>query len=88
MAKEAATIVPALANPQDVFSDESYTASSIGPVGLTLVEYLVSNGGPARFGELIKSLETGTAMSDAINKCYGMDCVALGSRFRDALKGN
>ncbi|RLS35551.1 MAG: hypothetical protein DWH81_13815 [Planctomycetota bacterium] len=88
MRKEAATIVPALANPQDVFSDESYSPSSVASVGLTLVEYLVSNGGPARFGELIKSLESGTAMNDAINKCYGMDCAALGSRFREALKGN
>ncbi len=88
MRKEAATIVPALADPQDVFSDDSFTASSIGPVGFTLVEFLVSNGGPARFGELVKSLTTGIAMNDAINKCYGMDCAALGSRFRDALKGN
>lgn len=88
MKKEAATIVPALANPQDTFLDESYSASSVASAGFMLVEYLIANGGPARFGELIKSLESGMPMSDAINKCYGMDCAALGSRFRDALKGN
>jgi len=48
----------------------------------------MANGGPARLGELIKSLGSGMPMSDAINKCYGMDCATLGSRFRDALKGN
>lgn len=87
MKREAATIVPALANPQDTFSDESYSASTVASAGFMLVEYLIANGGPARFGELIKSLESGMPMSDAINTCYGMDCAALGSRFRDALKG-
>ena len=87
MPKEAAAIVPTLASPQDVFVDTSFSPTTIGAVGLTLVEYLMANGGPAKFGELVKSLETGTLMGEAITKSYGMDSAILGGKFRDALKG-
>ena len=52
----------------------------------TLVEYLLANGGPAKFGELVKSLESGTTISEATAKCYGLDSATLGGKFRDALK--
>ena len=87
MPKEAAAIIPTLANPQDVFVDASFNSNTIGAVGLTLVEYLLANGGPAKFAELIQSLETGTLMGEAITKSYGMDSAILGGKFRDALKG-
>ena len=87
MPKEAAAIVPTLVNPQDVFVDSSFSPGTIGAVGLTLVEYLLANGGPAKFGELITSLETGTALEEALTKSYGMDPATLGARFSNALKG-
>ncbi len=86
MPKEAAAIVPTLGSPQDVFVDASFSPNMIGAVGLTLVEYLITNGGNAKFGELVKSLESGTAIGEAVTKCYGMDSATLGGRFRDALK--
>ena len=86
MPKEAAAIVPTLVSPQDVFVDSSFSPGTIGAVGLTLVEYLIANGGNAKFAELVKSLESGTAIGEAVTKCYGMDSATLGGRFRDALK--
>ena len=87
MPKEAASLVPTLVNPSDVFVDASFSPGSIGAVGLTLVEYLMANGGPAKFGELVKSLESGTTMSEAMTKSYGLDAATLGGRFTTALKG-
>ena len=86
MPKEAAAIVPTLVNPQDVFVDTSFSAGTVGAVGLTLVEYLMANGGPAKFGELVKALESGSTISEATTQCYGLDSATLGGKFRDALK--
>ncbi len=86
MPKEAAAIVPTLVSPADVFVDASFSPGMIGPVGMTLVEYLIANGGNAKFGELVQSLESGTAIGEAITKSYGMDSATLGARFRDTLK--
>lgn len=87
MPKEAATLVPTLVNPSDVFVDTSFSPGSIGAVGLTLVEYLMANGGPTKFGEFVKSLESGATMSEALTKIYGLDAATLGGRFTTALKG-
>lgn len=86
MPQEAAALVPTLVSPQDVFNDSSFSASTIGAVGLTLVEFLMSNGGPAKFGEFVKGIESGT-VDEASNKAYGVDAASLGGRFRNALKG-
>jgi hypothetical protein len=86
MPQEAAALVPTLVSPQDVFNDSSFSASTIGAVGLTLVEFLMSNGGPAKFGEFVKGIESGT-IDEASNKAYGVDAASLGGRFRNALKG-
>lgn len=87
MSKEAATIVPTLPNPGDVFQDASFSPSSINAVGLTLVEFLRSSGGPSKLGEFVKALESGTGVDEAITQCYGVDSATLGARFRDAIKG-
>ena len=87
MPKAAAAVVPTLVNPQEVFVDASFSTSDVGAVGLSLVEYLTASGGPAKFGEFVKSLEAGAEMDEAISKTYGMDSATLGGKFRDALKG-
>lgn len=86
MPKEAAALVPTLVSPQDVFNDTSFSAGTIGAVGLTLVEFLMSSGGPAKFGEFVKAIESGT-IDEASTKAYGVDSASLGGRFRNALKG-
>ena len=85
--KEASAIVPILGKPQDVFVDSSFSPDTIGAVGMTLVEFMIANGGPGKFGALIKAMETGSSTNEAIEKSYGMDSAAMGARFRDAVKG-
>ncbi len=87
MPKEAATLIPTLANPQDVFVDASFSPAAVGAVGVTLVEYLMVNGGQTKFGELVRALQGGMEMGEAITESYGIDSATLGGRFRDALKG-
>lgn len=86
MPKEAAAIVPTLVNPQDVFVDSSFSPSTIGAVGLTLVEYMIATQGPAKFSEMVKALESGSDIGEAVTKSYGMDSATFGGKFRDALK--
>ncbi|RLS58832.1 MAG: hypothetical protein DWH91_01665 [Planctomycetota bacterium] len=85
--RESMTIVPTLVNPQDVFADDSFSPGTIGAVGYTLVEYLLKNGGPVKFGQYINELQGGAAATDASTKVYGMDAATLGAQFRAGLTG-
>ncbi len=85
--KEAMAVIPTLTNPQDLFMDASFSPTTIGPVGFTLVEYLLQNGGPVKFGQFIKELESGTSMSESCGKIYGLDSALLGAKFQSAVAG-
>lgn len=74
VAKEA---VAALRRPEDVFSDGQFSPGTIGAVGYTLVEYMLSAGGQARFGQFIGQLRSGRDTAAAMRQVYRSDLDAV-----------
>jgi len=80
MQQTAASIVPTLTRPVDVFDSGSFSPSTLGPVGYSLVDYLLKQAGPEKFSLLVQSLQRGQNINDATQRAYGSnsDTIARG----------
>ncbi|CAK9015148.1 Planctomycete cytochrome C, partial [Durusdinium trenchii] len=67
----AASQATALRRPRDVFDDGTFSPAFVGPVGYTLVDFLMDGGGPAKFRQLLKSLSDGRGTGEALSAVYG-----------------
>ena len=77
-----------IGGPEDVFSSAQFGPSDIGPVGYTLVKYMIDSGGASRFGRFILQLQSGASVSAAVKAVYPpADLKALGTGFLQSLSG-
>ncbi len=84
--KTAAEIVPTLGQPDDVFNDGSFSPSTIGPVGFTLVDYLLNSAGPAKFAVLVKAFQQGQDVNQAFQAAYGTSSANVARAYMGSLK--
>ena len=74
-------------NPADIFADGTFSPATIGPIGFTLVRYMLNAGGTAKFSQFIKRLKDGQNASQAVRSVYNADLEALGRSYaRDLSK--
>ena len=74
--------------PEDVFSTSQFGPSDIGPVGYTLVKYMIESGGAQRFGQFILQLQSGANVAAAVKAVYPpADLRALGTGYLQSLSG-
>jgi hypothetical protein len=66
-----------VARRQDIFADGTFSPAAVGPVGYSLVEYMLRSGGTPRFGQFIRALEGGAALPAALRSVYQTDMAAL-----------
>ncbi|MFP6765416.1 MAG: c-type cytochrome domain-containing protein, partial [Planctomycetaceae bacterium] len=77
-----------ISGPEDVFSTAQFGPSDIGPVGYTLVKYMIDTGGASRFGRFILQLQSGASVSAAVKAVYPpADLRALGTGYLQDLTG-
>ena len=68
--------------PEDVFSNSQFGPSDVGPIGFTLVKYMIDSGGASRFGRFILQLQSGASVSAAVKAVYPpADLKALGTGY-------
>lgn len=73
-----------LARPEDLFADGTFSPTTIGPVGYTLVSFLRKAGGDAKLGQFIGSLQGGQSTAEAVRAVYATDLKTLaGAYFTD-----
>lgn len=77
MRNVAASIAPTVPRPQDIFSDGTFSPATLGPVGYTLVEYLLNASGSAKFAQLVKELQRGRSIDEATRAAYGSDAATI-----------
>jgi hypothetical protein len=70
-----------IANPADVFNDGQFSPADVGPIGYVLVEFLLKQGGPAAFGQLVRRFQAGDNTPDAIRTAYRTDARQLATAF-------
>lgn len=83
---EASLLAPSL-EPDDLFKDASYSPGTVGAMGYTIVDYMIANGGPAKFVPFVKALEGGQSPIAALKAVYNADPPALSRGYRTSLQG-
>jgi hypothetical protein len=77
--------VAVLNRPEDVFANGTFSPGTIGPVGYSLVDYMLDEGGSARFAQFIKALESGQDAAAAVRGVYNSDLPGLARGFARSL---
>jgi hypothetical protein len=77
--------VGVLNRPEDVFANGTFSPGTIGPVGYSLVDYMLDEGGSARFAQFIKALESGQDAAAAVRGVYNSDLPGLARGFARSL---
>ena len=72
--------------PEDVFTDGQFGPGDVGPVGYSLVSFMIKAGGPRKFGQFIDRLQSGANMRAAVTAVYSTDLKSLGTAYGANLK--
>lgn len=74
-----------LGDAADVFNGGQFSPADAGPIGYMLVEFLLKNGGPAKFGRLVQRFQANDKPAQAIQTAYNVDARTLGVSFVSSL---
>lgn len=85
MPKDAAEALSGIETPEAIFEDGKFGPAAIGPVGLTLVDFLMKNGGPVKYGQFINKMQSAGKLNEALTEVYGSNSKALGSAYGQAM---
>ncbi len=77
----AAKAVSTITDPGKLFDDGTLAPEEVGEVGYLLVRFLQSQGGPARFKQLIAELRKNPNAARAVEQVYGTPVAQLGQLF-------
>lgn len=76
-----------LTDPGQVFADGTFSPAEIGPVGYTLVEFLLRHGNMVQFGQFVSRLQTGSSVETALKDVYQADGKTLAVGYAGTLPG-
>lgn len=74
-----------LDKPEDVFGNGTFSPGEVGPVGFTLVNFMLSKGNTANFGQFVKRLQNGEKTDAALKAVYNIDARALAGNYFNSL---
>lgn len=77
---EAAGALKVIGDPAEVFADGTFSATDIGPVGFTLVEYLLKQGQP-QFVQFLNLLQINGDFGGSLKTVYGTDPPTLAAAY-------
>ena len=70
--------------PEDIFGNGTFSPGEVGPIGFTLVDFMLKRGGPANFGQFVKRVQGGEKPDAAMKQVYG-DAKALAVAYANSL---
>ena len=71
--------------PEDVFANGTFAPGEVGPIGFTLVNFMMTRGGPNNFGQFVRALQSGDGPEAAIKKVYNTDGKSLALAYGNSL---
>jgi hypothetical protein len=75
-----------LERPEELFTDGRFGPSEVGPVGYSIVTFMIKAGGPRKFGQFISRLQSGANMRAAVTAVYSTDLKSLGTAYLNGLR--
>ena len=71
-----------ITKPEQIFTDGTFSPSEVGPIGFSLVDFLIRGGGGPKFGRFIRSLQSNDGnVAKAIKNVYGTDANIVARQF-------
>ena len=83
---EAFSVAGSVPSPEDIFQDGSFSPATLPSVGFSLVDFLVTAGGPPRFAQFVGAIRGGASVADAAKAAYGADLSTLARQYFAAAK--
>ena len=74
-----------ITEPETIFANGTFAPGEVGPVGFTLVEYLLKRGDVLQFGQFVQKLQAGMAPDAAIKAVYNTDAKTLAMGYASSL---
>jgi mono/diheme cytochrome c family protein len=74
-----------LTEPEKIFVNGTFSPSEIGPIGITLVEFLLKKGDVGPFNLFVQKLKSGSSAEEAIKASYHVDGKALAVAYASSL---
>jgi mono/diheme cytochrome c family protein len=71
--------------PEDIFSNGTFSPGEVGPIGFTLVDFMLKRGGPANFGQYVRKIQSGDKPDAALRAVYGADGKTLALAYANSL---
>lgn len=63
-------ILKTVQKPDALFANGTFSPADVGPVGYTLVDYMLRAGGAAKFNQFVTSLQRGNSIKGALQSVY------------------
>jgi hypothetical protein len=83
---DASGMFGSITKPEQIFVDGTFSPSEVGPVGFSLVDFLIRGGGGPKFGRFIRALQNNEGdVAAAIKKVYSTNATLLASQFLTTL---
>ncbi|MDA1164395.1 MAG: hypothetical protein O3B13_14965 [Planctomycetota bacterium] len=87
MGAQAINALKGLEKPEDVFTDGRFGPGDVGPIGYSLVSFMIKAGGANKFGQFIARLQSGSNMAAAVKAVYPpADLANLGTAYLSSLQ--
>jgi hypothetical protein len=74
-----------LAKPEEIFVNGTFAPSDVGPIGFTLVRFMMTRGGQKKFNQFLQRLQEGETPEAALQKIYQTDGKVLALAYANAL---
>lgn len=74
-------------NPEYLFGSGAFSPEDVGPIGFTLVEFLIKRGSVVQFGQFVQKLQSGAKIDDAARAVYQADARTLALAYASSLPG-
>lgn len=71
--------------PEDIFANGTFSPGEVGPIGFTLVDFMLKRGGANNFGQFVKKLQSGDKTDAALRSVYGADAKTLAAAYWNSL---
>lgn len=74
-----------LTEPEKIFANGTFSPGEVGPIGFTLVEFLLKTRDVGQFNQFVQKLKSGSSAEDAIKSTYQMEAKAVAMAYANSL---
>lgn len=71
--------------PEEIFEKGKFSSADLGPIGYTLVQYMITAGGPNKLDAFVEKMQGGMEQGAAIKTVYNADLKVLGAAYFQSL---